>query len=129
MLRCPKCRGTVLWIETVQGVQHIRCHCGLCLPVVEELDGGMTVTRNVAPQILLPARGSKLARCLRLLRDMEVATSGEIADRLSQTVVMTSTQLCTLESRGLATRLSRKKGAKGGSTWTLTETAVKALGE
>jgi hypothetical protein len=97
--------------------------------VVEEAEGGMQIRRTLQPTLLLPARGSKLAKCLRVLRDMEIATSGELAGRLDQTVVYTSTQLCTLESRGLLTRLDYRKGSRGGSTWVLTDIAVNALGD
>lgn len=130
MRKCPKCSGTVLWLEQDDGgLYNIRCQCGLCLPVTEDVDGGMTVQRRLESKLMLPATGSKLSRSLKMLRDVEIATSKELADRLSQTVVYTSTQLCTLENRGLVYRLTNRKGTKGGSTWTLTDIALEALGE
>jgi hypothetical protein len=129
MRKCPKCSGAHLWIEVADAIPFIRCACGLALPVFEALDGGMTLRRNVTPTILLPAPGTKLSRCLRALKDMEIATSREIADRLRQTVVYTSTQLCTLELRGLVVRLDHAKGKRGGSTWVVTDIALEALGD
>lgn len=127
MRSCPKCGATYLWMEYENGMHHIRCNCGLCIPIIQKAEGGMQIKRTLQPKLMLPARGSKLAKCLRVLRDLEKATSGELAARLNQTVVYTSTQLCTLEGRGLLTRLDRKKGSRGGSTWMLTEVAVSAL--
>lgn len=127
MRSCPKCGATVLWVEKCLGVVSIRCYCGLCVPIQTELEDGMKIIRAVQPALLLPRTGSKLSKCLRVLRDMGVATSGELAVRLNQTVVYTSTQLCTLEGRGLLVRLDMKKGEKGGSTWQLSILATQAL--
>ncbi len=124
---CPKCGG-FSWFDTEgQNVVH-KCTCGY-LKFVEVTKEGIKVIKYDPPTISnLPRRGTKLSKCLGVLltNPKEPLTTQEAADRLREPTNDTSSRMMALSHKGLVVKVIDGRGRVGGSTWKVTDEAVKA---
>lgn len=127
-VQCIKCSGRT-WLDIVDGHVYFHCYvCGTLTPQYVEIDGMKVSHSEIPDESSLPRKGSKLSLCFGTLHSLTRATTQRVAEYLDQSSSDTASQLTVLAAKGLVHRINEKRGVEGGSTWELTEYAVKIMG-
>lgn len=130
---CPKCGSTNAWYLKTEYDLAVKCLCGY-YKIVYTLLGSIEVQSNEAgANVRLPKNGSNLRKTLLVLSVEEGATSGELTRRLGDmgerfTVSDVASYLTILRSKGLVESPIIRRGVAGGSSWKVTDMAIKLLG-
>lgn len=125
---CPKCEGSSWYKEENNEVIHT-CLCGYFQVVYSER-GGQSITHvQTEAQTTLPKQGTKIATCLSAVISHHPThvTTKDISDDVGHPTKDVASQLMVLMHKGLLDRVIESRGVAGGSTWKLTNRAVRLL--
>lgn len=124
---CPKCtsRNARYAVEDKDLV--LRCLCGYLEFVYSEKGGGAILHVQTEAKMELPRQGTKLSKCLGLVAGQWPSNvkTVEVAELSGNNNGDTSTQLMVLMHKGLIEKVIDGKGISGGSTWRLTNRAIR----
>jgi len=130
---CPKCASPNAWYQKDRRDVILRCLCGH-LKVVSTTLGNICIEHiDVESEVKLPRRTTKLYQCLSALCGLEEGTTQEIAEMVNfgagveQSLSDVASQLTVLRYKGLVRATTNRKGVPGGSTWVLTDAALKLI--
>lgn len=108
-----------------------RCICGLRHYLYRVTRSGMTIMRRVvrSSDVSLTKPGTKLHDCLLLVAGYHpnAVSTGDLARAAGIETKLVSARVSVLMARGLINRVQGGKGLLDGSTWRLSDEAVKLL--
>jgi len=127
---CPKGCGRPAGFEVISTEVWTVCSCGF-----RRLSYSMDAKGEIVPHpykrhnAALPDASTKLYQCLLGVQELvEINTSG-VAQYVHMPSADVATRLATLEGRGLVYRTTTMRGIAGGSTWVLSDAAIRLLPE
>jgi len=129
---CPKCGSPSARYMKTETDLILKCLCGLHKVVFSTLTGIEIQHNDTGKDIRLPRVGTRLRRTLSVVLVLEEATTELILERLHEIGEIydssdVASYLTILRSKGLVYTTTVRKGIAGGSTWRLTEEAIKIL--